>query len=69
MFFETWSDFFQMGGYGFYVWLAFGISFISIGILIIQSVQQKKAIFKAVLREQQREQRLQQRNQQMEKGL
>ncbi|MDP9500569.1 heme exporter protein CcmD [Bisgaard Taxon 45] len=59
MFFANWQDFFHMGGYGFYVWLAYGISFFAIVVLIIQSVQERKAILRTVLREQQRQARLQ----------
>ena len=28
MFFQSWSDLIHMGGYGFYVWLSYGLSFI-----------------------------------------
>ncbi|AKD38021.1 heme exporter protein D [Pasteurella multocida subsp. multocida OH4807] len=59
MFFETWQDFFNMGGYGFYVWLAYAISFVAVVVLIIQSVQERKKVLKEVLREQQRQARLQ----------
>ncbi|AOF52465.1 heme exporter protein CcmD [Rodentibacter caecimuris] len=62
MFFQTWSDFFDMGGYGFYVWLSYGISLVAIVALIIQSLKQRKTILKNVLRETQREMRLQQAN-------
>lgn len=62
MFFQTWSDFFDMGGYGFYVWLSYGISLVAIVALIIQSLKQRKMILKNVLRETQREMRLQQAN-------
>lgn len=62
MFFESWSDFFNMGGYGFYVWLSYFICFITIAGLIIQSVSARKKVLKEVLREQQREERLQQAN-------
>ncbi|OOF65912.1 heme exporter protein CcmD [Rodentibacter sp. Ppn85] len=62
MFFQTWSDFFDMGGYGFYVWLSYGISLVAIVALIIQSLKQRKTILKNVLRETQREIRLQQAN-------
>ncbi|BFU59374.1 heme exporter protein D [Rodentibacter sp. JRC1] len=60
MFFQTWSDFFNMGGYGFYVWLSYAISFVSIVVLIVQSVKQRKQVLQNVLREVQREARLQQ---------
>ena len=53
MFFQSWSDLIHMGGYGFYVWLSYGLSFIAIVALII-------AVLKSVKREQQRESRLQQ---------
>ncbi|AAU37211.1 heme exporter protein CcmD [[Mannheimia] succiniciproducens] len=59
MFFESWSDFFYMGGYGFYVWLSYGITFITLLILAIQSYRGKKIVFREIQREQQREQRLQ----------
>ncbi|MDO5054526.1 heme exporter protein CcmD [Pasteurella oralis] len=59
MFFETWNDFFSMGGYGFYVWLAYGISLVAVVILIVQSIKERKSILKEVIREQQRQARLQ----------
>ena len=58
MFFQSWSDLIHMGGYGFYVWLSYGLSFIAIVALIIQSLMGKSAVLKSV--EQQRESRLQQ---------
>lgn len=58
MFFQSWNDFWAMGGYGFYVWLSYGISLLTIVILIAQSVAGKKKVFESVRREQQREQRL-----------
>lgn len=58
MFFETWSDFLDMGGYGFYVWLAYGISAVTIAVLIVQSVRGKNAVFSEIRKEQQREVRI-----------
>ena len=60
MFFQSWSDLIHMGGYGFYVWLSYGLSFIAIVALIIQSLMGKSAVLKSVKREQQRESSLQQ---------
>ena len=60
MFFQSWSDLIHMGGYGFYVWLSYVLSFIAIVALIIQSLMGKSAVLKSVKREQQRESRLQQ---------
>ena len=62
MFFQSWSDFINMGGYGFYVWLSYGISFVAMIILAIQSVKGRKVVLKEVLREQQREARFNQAN-------
>ncbi len=62
MFFQSFNDFIQMGGYGFYVWLAYGISFFVILALIIQSAAGKNALFKDIKRQQQREQRRQTAN-------
>ena len=67
MFFESWQDFLQMGGYGFYVWLSYGISFAVIVILAIQSYRDKSAVLREVRREQAREQRVQ--NKQRKEGL
>lgn len=67
MFFESWQDFLQMGGYGFYVWLSYGISFAAIVILAIQSYCDKSAVLREVRREQAREQRVQ--NKQRKGGL
>ena len=67
MFFESWQDFLQMGGYGFYVWLSYGISFAAIVILAIQSYRDKSAVLREVRREHAREQRVQ--NTQRKEGL
>ncbi|WP_301098579.1 heme exporter protein CcmD [Otariodibacter sp.] len=56
--FESISDFFAMGGYGFYVWLAYGISFFTIAILIWYSKSEPKKLLKNVKKSLQREERL-----------
>ncbi|MCI7353342.1 MAG: heme exporter protein CcmD [[Actinobacillus] rossii] len=58
MFFQSWSDFFNMGGYGFYVWLSYGISFVAILVLVHNSYKGRNAILRDVKREQVREDRL-----------
>lgn len=54
--FSSFSDFIAMGGYGFYVWLSFGLSFALLALLIIFSQisnkQTKMRIAKQYLREQ-----------------
>jgi len=58
MFFQSWSDFFNMGGYGFYVWLSYGVSLLAILGLVINSYKGKNAILRDVKQEQAREARL-----------
>ena len=62
MFFQSWSDFINMGGYGFYVWLSYGMSLVALVILAVQSKRARQAVLRNVLRETQREVRLQQTN-------
>ena len=62
MFFESWSELLDMGGYGFYVWLSYGLSLLAIVVLIVQSLSGKSAVLKSIKREQQREARLNQVN-------
>ncbi|MBN6711388.1 heme exporter protein CcmD [Haemophilus haemoglobinophilus] len=52
MFFQSWSDFFNMGEHGLYVWLSYGISFIVILGLGLQNIYSRKALFKEIQREQ-----------------
>ncbi|KAA6209524.1 heme exporter protein CcmD [Avibacterium paragallinarum] len=54
MFFESVSDFLNMGGYGFYVWLSYGLSFLALAGLIVQGMLRKKTLIKEIQREQQR---------------
>ena len=63
MFFESWSELLDMGGYGFYVWLSYGLSLLAIVVLIVQSLAGKSTVLKSIKREQQREARLQQMKQ------
>lgn len=58
-FFDNVSDFITMGGYGFYVWLSYGISLLALIVLFYQSAAEKKKIFKAIHREIARQQRVQ----------
>ena len=58
MVFESFSDFIAMGGYGFYVWLAYGVSLLSVFVLILNTTHKRKKIFKQVAQRVQREQRI-----------
>ncbi|QIM62628.1 heme exporter protein CcmD [Pasteurellaceae bacterium Orientalotternb1] len=53
--FESISDFFAMGGYGFFVWLAYGITFLACGILIWQSKREIRQTLNLVSKEVTRE--------------
>lgn len=58
MAFTSFSEFLNMGGYGFYVWLAYGVSLLSLLILILNSTYKRKKIFANVSKRLQREQRI-----------
>ena len=58
MAFNSFADFIAMGGYGFYVWLAYGISFLSLIVIIFNTLAKKKKIFQAVSKRIAREQRI-----------
>ena len=58
--FDSFSDFIAMGGYGFYVWLSFGVSSALILALIVNSTQGHKQIIKNIALRQQREAKLRQ---------
>ena len=58
MAFASWSDFIAMGGYSFYVWLAYGVSLLSVFLLVISTVTKRKKIFKHVEQRLLREQRI-----------
>lgn len=57
MFFHSWSDFINMGGYGFYVWLSYGLSLLAIILLIAEESWRRKALVKEMRRAEQREKR------------
>ncbi|QHJ13420.1 hypothetical protein FX988_03681 [Paraglaciecola mesophila] len=56
--FESFSAFLDMGGYGFYVWLSFGVSLLALGVLAFDTLRQKKVLFSAVEKEQARKVRI-----------
>lgn len=58
--FESFSAFLNMGGYGFYVWLSFGVSTALLLALVISSVVGHKQVIKNIALRQQREDKLRQ---------
>lgn len=55
--FNSISEFFAMGGYGFYVWLSYAITFVAIGALIWQSKREIKQTLQQAKKEADRESR------------
>jgi heme exporter protein D len=43
MIWASWSDFFAMGGYAFYVWGAYGVTFACLAVEIVLLVRRRKA--------------------------
>jgi len=58
MAFDSLRDFILMGGYGFFVWLSFGVTFLALAGLFLQSLWARKQLKQACLKQQQRMQRL-----------
>tara|TARA_B100001094_G_scaffold333359_1_gene411086 strand:+ start:23326 stop:23532 length:207 start_codon:yes stop_codon:yes gene_type:complete len=59
--FESLSAFFSMGGYSFYVWSAYGISFLFLLLLCIQSIRMQKNILYHLKKQMLREQKIKER--------
>ena len=58
--FDSFSAFIDMGGYGFYVWLSYGVATALLLLLIISSVSGHKQVIKDIALRQKREQALRQ---------
>lgn len=58
MHFDNLSDLLAMGGYGAYVWGAFGITFLALVILTVNSVLTGKRIIQEVKNKQERQARI-----------
>lgn len=58
MHFESWSDFWNMGGYAFYVWLAFSVTIGAMLLLVIESKLERKSLKSQVLSEAARKERI-----------
>jgi len=58
--FSSFSDFINMGGYGFYVWLSFGAAALLLTLLIISSKTGHQKIIKQIAQRKNREDKLRQ---------
>jgi heme exporter protein D len=58
MAFDSIGEFIAMGGYGFYVWLSYGLTFLALSVLVVSSIAKKNKILKSVEQRLSREQRI-----------
>lgn len=58
MHFEDFGSFLFMGGYGFYVWLSFGVTALSLLVLWLDSYFLKRTLLKKIISEQKRQARI-----------
>tara|TARA_B110000881_G_C18518631_1_gene486319 strand:- start:673 stop:906 length:234 start_codon:yes stop_codon:yes gene_type:complete len=58
--FTSFADFIAMGGYGFYVWLSYGVTALLLIILLLSSLSKDKRVKQQILARQKREQKLRQ---------
>ena len=56
--FESWQAFWHMGGYAFYVWVSFGVTFLAMGLIVLNSMMTHKKLLKEVAQEAPRQQRI-----------
>ncbi len=56
--FASWQEFWAMGGYAFYVWLAVAVTLISLIALVGQTFWQRRALLAEVRRQASRERRI-----------
>ena len=64
--FESLADFINMGGYAFYVWLSFGVTFAAMAIIAIQSLIKHRNLLKQVVVEKERKARIKKARQQQQ---
>lgn len=56
--FSSWQDFFAMGGYAFYVWLAVACTLFALAGLILHTLIQRRRLLNAIRQRQSRERRI-----------
>lgn len=58
--FDSWQAFVDMGGYGFFVWLSYGATFLLVFALIAGSLMKHKQVKQNIKKKLEREQKLKQ---------
>lgn len=61
--FSSWQDFFAMGGYAFYIWLAVALTLLPLLALMLHTIWQRRQLLAEIRRRQAREQRIRQAQQ------
>ena len=46
--FDSFQAFIEMGGYGFYVWLSYGLTFLLLGLLVLSSIRSHQSTQKQI---------------------
>ncbi|MDX1706664.1 heme exporter protein CcmD [Pseudidiomarina sp.] len=64
MSFSGWNEVINMGGYGFFVWLSFGVTLAALAALMIHGLITRRSLQQQSKLQQQRQQRLARRKQQ-----
>ncbi|MCZ8531457.1 heme exporter protein CcmD [Alteromonas sp. PRIM-21] len=67
--FESFADFLAMGGYAFYVWLSFGVTFVAMAIVAVQSFIKHRSLLKQVVVEKERKARIKKARQQQQDSV
>ena len=57
MSFSSWSEFFHMGGYAFYVWTAYGLTLAVLSGAVLSSLRRHRRLRRELARRERREQR------------
>jgi len=57
MYFESFSEFLNMGGHGLYVWMAYGLSAVLLVVNVVLPVMHKRQLVKEQARKLRREQK------------
>ncbi len=55
--FSSWSEFFHMGGYALYVWLAYGVGLVVLGGVVLAPLLRHRRLRRELARRLRREQR------------
>ena len=58
--FDSINAFLDMGGYGFYVWLSYGVSILALALLVFSSLSSHKKTKRHIAQRQKREMKLRQ---------